>query len=121
MEIRIEKENENKPMSRAEITGVLSFQERTPSKIEVRKKLAELRKCDESLVAIKEIFTHFGKQTADFAACIYTDKKKMESIEPKPGKKKKAGAKEGAAEGEAKPAEKKKEEAPKDDKAEEKK
>jgi len=131
MNITITTETENKAMSRTELEGSISFTGKTPSADEVKKKIAEMKKAKEELVVVKNISTHFGEQTASLSAVVYTDKKKMDLIEPKKKEKKKKegeggegekkeAPKEGAKK-EDKPAEDKKEEAKKEEKPKEEK
>jgi len=83
MKINILKE-ENKPLlSRTEINIEIEFEGATPSKEEVKKEVAKLKKKDESLVAVKEIYVKFGSRKAKSLIYIYDNKKIMDQIEPK--------------------------------------
>lgn len=122
MNIKILEQKQEPLLSRTEVKAELSFEGATPSNEELKKALATQLKADENLVVIKSIYTEFGIAKATATAYIYTDKKALESIEPKPKEKKgkkaekpKPAPKEEAPK-EEKPVEEKKEEAPKEEK-----
>ena len=81
MEI-IEKK-ENKLLNRTEIVALDEYLDITPSREEVRKKIAESLKANEELVVIKNIFPIFGKRSATVIAHIYENKEDCERVEPK--------------------------------------
>lgn len=64
--------------------GVISFESSTPSRLEVRKKLSEALKADESLIMVKEIATSFGEKSAKVTAHVYKTKEDAAKFEPKP-------------------------------------
>ena len=83
MKINILKE-ENKPLlSRTEINSEIEFEGKTPSKEEVKKEIAKIKKKDESLVAVKNIHVKFGTRKAKSFIYIYENKKDMDRIEPR--------------------------------------
>ncbi len=80
MEI-IEKK-ENKPLFRQEIIAKESYSGSTPSRKDLRKKIADNLKSKEDLVVIKKIDNSFGFSEARITAYIYSDQEKMKKIEP---------------------------------------
>lgn len=118
MEVKIIEQKEQPILSRKELTAEISFTGKTPSNEEVRKKVAEALKVKEELVAVRNIYTEFGLTKAKVNACVYENKEKLDSIEPK----KKEKAKPGGEKKEEKAEEKPKQEAKKEEaKPEEKK
>jgi len=80
MDIKI---TENKLLHRKEVTGTLAFTGATPSNKEVQAKLAEHFKVAPEQVAVKHIYTDFGKPFAKYEANIYDSKEALLKIEPK--------------------------------------
>ena len=117
MELKIIKEKENPSLLRVEIEAEVEFfNEATPKKEDIKKKIASLKKTDEKVVVVKNINSSFGVGNASVLVYVYKSEKELTDVEPK--KKEKKGAK---PEGDAPAEEAKaalKEEAPK---AEEKK
>lgn|SRR3989338_8571791 len=87
MELSINEKKDNGLLSRTEICGTLTFQNATPSNIDVAKNLATKLAADEKLVVIKKIKTKFGAKSADLCAYVYKDAATLKRIEPKVGKK----------------------------------
>ncbi len=129
MNITNMQKNEKPLLARIEVTADISYENVTPSKEELRTKLAENLKTDKELVVVKKINNRFGARDADATAYVYKTNEDLLRIEPKKKEKKGAEAKqEGAqeapkeqkkAEQEKKP--EKKEEKPKEEKKTEKK
>ena len=118
MGLKIIEKKEQPMLSRIEVKGKLEFEGATPSADEVRKQLSSELKVDEKLIAVKNIFTHFGVRGADLTAYAYLNEEDMKKLEPKP--KEKAGAKPAAKEApKEKPKEEKPKEAPKEEKPKE--
>ncbi len=89
MEIKITNEKEDILLSRKEITAQISFKGATPSKEDIKKKLASAIKSNEKLTVIKNVFTSFGSETAKVIAYQYINEEDMRKIEPKEKKHKK--------------------------------
>ena len=93
MEIKIKSQVENPLLSRKELVAEISFDKSTPSNAEVKAAIAKEAKADESLVAVKNIFTAVGSKTAVVSAYHYMNKEDMAKIEPRIKVKKTAEAK----------------------------
>lgn len=111
MELKITEKKEEPLLNRTRIEGTLTFDKATPSKEELKNQLANNQKSKPELVAIKHIYTGYGKPHAKIIAYIYNSKQDFEKIEPKPKKAAKAGA---AKPAEAHKAEEKPAESPKE-------
>ena len=142
MKLEIKEQKKNPLLNRTEIEGVIEFDDKTPSRIEVKAELAKKAKAKEDLVVISHIYTSFGARKARVIANVYDDAESMKKLErknlieknvPKVEEKKEETTEEAKPEAaekpaekkeeapEAKPEEEKKEEAPAEEKAEEKK
>lgn len=97
MDLKVIEKKEEPLLSRTKIVSQINFNAATPSAKDVKSKVASSLNADESLIAVKSIYTNFGLKKADVTAYIYKDKKEMESIEIKPKEKK---AEKGAAKAE---------------------
>ena len=71
MKITITEKNENKLLNRVEVKGKLEFEKDTPSNAQLTEVLAKELKTEVNLIVIKNIYTQFGKQDADFFALVY--------------------------------------------------
>jgi small subunit ribosomal protein S24e len=91
MELTIKEEKNNPYLKRKEIMGEIIFTGKTPSKEETIKKIAETTKTKEEQIAIKHIYTAFGKEKAKFTAYVYETEEIKKKIEPKQKEKKKTG------------------------------
>lgn len=80
MDIQIK---ENKLLHRKEVTGTLAFTGATPSNKDVQAKLAEHFKVTPEQVAVKHIYTEFGKTIAKYEANVYDSKEFLDKLEPK--------------------------------------
>lgn len=84
MELRIEKDEQQKLLDRRLILGQVHFSEKAvPSRMAVMDKLAAQLKVDKKLIVIKEIKTIFGSTTANLEAHIYDSVELKDKIEPK--------------------------------------
>lgn len=109
MNLKILKKQDNPLLSRIEIEAEADFfNEPTPKKDDVKKKISAMEKADEKLVVVKNIYNNFGAGKASVLAYIYKSEDELKKIEPK--KKENKGAK---------PKEEKPEEAPKEEAKEE--
>ena len=106
MELKILEDKQKPLLARRELLVEVSFDNKTPSRLEMRKKLAENLKISEEIIIIKNIETQFGYRKANVIAHVYQNKKDLESVEPKHIKKRHLSKEEKKVE--AKPAEKEK-------------
>lgn len=83
MEVQIESENPNPLLKRKEIEFILKFDAKTPSRSDVRKKLAGRYSSSEDRVVVDYIKSEFGKTEAKCYAKIYDSKEILELIEAK--------------------------------------
>jgi len=89
MDIQIK---ENKLLHRKEVTGTLAFTGATPSNKDVQAKLAEHFKVTPEQVAVKHIYTEFGKPFAKYEANVYDSKEFLDKLEPRKKEPKAAAA-----------------------------
>jgi len=78
LEIKISNKAEQPLLSRTELQGVVSFESATPSRIEIKKKIADALKSDASLITIISIKNYFGQKAARVTAHIYETKEDLE-------------------------------------------
>lgn len=83
MEITILDKKDESLLSRKVVTADISFQGVTPSKVEIKKKVAALLKADEKVIAIKKVKTLFGQEKAKLTLYEYDSEKSLKDIEPK--------------------------------------
>ena len=116
MELQIIKDKANPELKRREISLKI-INKGTPSRIEVKNKLAALANSKPELIVIERLDTAFGKQEVAGTASVYESEERLKQIAhqhlmargaPKPAEEK---ASEPAKEAEAKPKEEKKAEA----------
>ncbi len=101
MKLEIIKERETPLLSRTRVTLKAEYEGATPSRLELKKLVANKIKSDEKLVVLKHIYTRFGKNSAKIIAHIYQNEKDMKKLEhskliEKHSPKKKEGEAEGA-------------------------
>ncbi len=103
MDAEISERIKNPLLGREEIFLAVTETKETPSRKDLRKKIAALVGANEELVMIGKIEHHFGSKKLSCKARIYESKDKMDSVEAKfivdrnlGVKKKKGEAKEGA-------------------------
>lgn len=78
--IEIKEKKESPLLSRIEVIADLSYENTTPSNVEIKKQLAKKLNVDEKLVMIKNIKTYFGMHKAKIFANVY--KKDKDIREP---------------------------------------
>lgn len=84
MDLKIIKKQDNPLLSRVEIEAEASFfNEPTPKKEDVKKKVSAVEKTDEKLVVVKNIYNDFGAGKANVLAYIYKSEDELKKIEPK--------------------------------------
>jgi small subunit ribosomal protein S24e len=99
MELEIIKEKETPLLSRKRVTVTCTYEGKTPSRVDLRKKIAEKLKVQEDLLVIRHIYTRFGQTWAKAITHVYSDAETMMRLEgshmvdKQSGKKKAAEAK----------------------------
>lgn len=83
MQIRVESERYNPLLKRREINARISFNGKTPSRSEVREKIAGLMNVELSRIALDHIKTEFGKREARIYVKIYDSPEALKAIEEK--------------------------------------
>lgn len=81
MDLKIIEKNGQPLLKRTAVKGLVGFEASTPSRSELRKKVAEALKADEANVAIGSIRTAFGEKKAAFAANIYSSPQDLDKYE----------------------------------------
>ncbi len=84
MDLKIINKKENDLLSRIEIKAAAEFfNEPTPKKEDIKKKIVSMEKADEKLVVVKNISTDFGAAKANVLIYIYKTEDDLKKIEPK--------------------------------------
>lgn len=81
MDIKIIKDKNNALLDRRELNLAITFEGATPSRSDVREKLAAMLTIPLELVVIQKIQNEFGKQELKAYVKIYSDKARMEQVE----------------------------------------
>ncbi|MDK2795992.1 MAG: small subunit ribosomal protein S24e [Archaeoglobaceae archaeon] len=81
MEIKVESERSNPLLKRRELHLRVSFNGKTPSRAEIREKVAGMMNAEPSRVVLDYIKNEFGKREARIYAKIYDSEKDMKEIE----------------------------------------
>ncbi|WNY27298.1 30S ribosomal protein S24e [Methanolapillus ohkumae] len=81
MEIIIVKDEKNKLLNRRELDFTVKYEGPTPSRIDVRQKLAALLNCDLDLTMVQKMESVFGLQEACGYAKIYDSADRMKQVE----------------------------------------
>ncbi len=81
MKLEIKNKKDNTLLKRSEVVGIVKFDQTTPNNDEIKKAIAQAIKCDEKLVAIKHIYTGFGKREASVEAYCYQDEAALKLLE----------------------------------------
>lgn len=82
MEIKIVNDLDNKLLNRKELDFTVEYEGPTPSRADVRKKLAALLNKDVNLVLVHKMESEYGHQLAKGYAKIYDSESRMKQIEP---------------------------------------
>ena len=103
MDLKIINKKQDPLLSRTKVEAEIVFEKATPSREEIKSKLAKDLGKDEKLIAVKGIYTDYGLKKARNVSYVYENEESLKRIEPqikeKAGGKKKE-AKEDAKEGE---------------------
>jgi small subunit ribosomal protein S24e len=81
MDIKIITKTEKPLLERTELVGEVGFEAVTPSRVEVRKKMASALNIAEELIVVTEIMPTFGERKAKLAVNIYKTKEALQKIE----------------------------------------
>jgi len=81
MEIKIVKDLENKLLNRSELDFTVEYEGPTPSRVDVRKKLAALLNKNVNLVIIQKMESEYGHQLVKGYAKVYQTEERMKQIE----------------------------------------
>lgn len=81
MEVRVEAERYNPLLKRRELHVKVSFNGKTPSRAEIREKIAGLMSAELNRVVIDYIKTEFGKREARVYAKVYDSPEDLMAIE----------------------------------------
>ncbi|MBW2976478.1 hypothetical protein KY347_03465 [Candidatus Woesearchaeota archaeon] len=121
MELKIISKVEEPMLSRTKVKTEIAFEKGTPSREEIRNRLAKDLGKEEKLVVVKGIYPEYGLKKAENISYAYENEEPLERIEPrtkkKTGEKKKEAEKEdtkAAAEEKGGKAESQKKEEPKE-------
>ncbi|MDI9610349.1 MAG: 30S ribosomal protein S24e [Archaeoglobaceae archaeon] len=81
MEIRVESERYNPLLKRKEVHLKVAFNGRTPSRAEIREKVAGIMNSEPSRIVLDHIKTEFGKREAKVYVKIYDSPEALKTIE----------------------------------------
>ena len=81
MNIQVITDEKNPLFKRREITAKLGYEDKTPSRLEIRKEVAKKLGTKEELVVIKRITPDYGTPAAKCEANIYDDEKSLKELE----------------------------------------
>jgi small subunit ribosomal protein S24e len=81
MDIRILKDKKNALLNRRELDFVVKYEGSTPSRSDIRNKLAAMLNAPLELLVIQRIKTEFGMQEAKGYAKLYEDAARMKEVE----------------------------------------
>ena len=82
MEIKIVKDLDNKLLNRRELDFTVEYEGPTPSRADVRKKLAALLNTDVNLLLVQKMESEYGHQLAKGYAKLYESEDRMKQVEP---------------------------------------
>lgn len=83
MDAKISERTKNPLLGREEILLAIEETKETPSRKDLRKKIAALAGANEELVMVVKIEHHFGSKNLSCKARIYESREKMDSVEAK--------------------------------------
>ena len=83
MDMKITEKTEKPLLSRTEVSATVHFETATPSRAEIRKRLAEALKSSEELVVVRSIVAPFGERSASIQARVYKTKADLDQNESK--------------------------------------
>ena len=81
MNLQIAKTVEMPLLSRTRVTAWTEYENKTPSRPDVRKDLAHKLHVDEALIIVKHIYQRFGMRKAKVVAHVYKDSETLQKVE----------------------------------------
>ena len=81
MDIRIIKDNKNSLLNRRELDFIVKYEGSTPSRNDVKNKLAAMLNAPLELLVIQRIKTEYGMQESKGYAKLYEDANRMKEVE----------------------------------------
>jgi small subunit ribosomal protein S24e len=81
MDVKIISKTEKPLLERTELVGEIGFEAVTPSRADVRKKMATALNISEDLIVVTEIMPNFGERKAKLAVNIYKKKEDIQKCE----------------------------------------
>jgi ribosomal protein S24E len=81
MQVTIKDKKDNQLLGRLEISGNISFEGITPSNVKLAEVIAKEVKSKIELVIVKNIYTQFSQQEANFSAMVYKDSESLKKTE----------------------------------------
>ena len=81
MNIQINKDEKKPLLKRRELSGKIGYEDKTPSRLDVRKELAKKLNVKEELVIVKRMKPLYGTQAATLEASVYDDEKALKEVE----------------------------------------
>ena len=81
MDIKIIKDKKNSLLNRRELDFIVIYEGSTPSRIDVRNKLAAMLNAPLELLVIQRIKTEYGMQESKGYAKLYEDADRMKQVE----------------------------------------
>ena len=82
MDIKIVKDLDNKLLNRKELDFTVEYEGPTPSRADVRKKLAALLNNNVDLIIVQKMESEYGHQLVKGCAKVYDSADRMKQIEP---------------------------------------
>jgi small subunit ribosomal protein S24e len=83
MELELKKERETPLLSRKRLTFDITFKGTTPSRNDIREKIADKVKANKDLTIIRHVYTKYGAEQAKVIAHVYNKKEDLDRIEDK--------------------------------------
>jgi ribosomal protein S24E len=83
MDLKIINKKEEPLLSRTRVEAEIVFEKSTPSREEIKSKLAKDVGKDEKLVIVKSIYTKYGLKKATNLSYVYENEESLKRIEPK--------------------------------------
>ena len=71
MKLKVIKESEMPLLNRKAVNLEMEFEGATPKKDDIAKELVSLLKTKDSLLKVKNVYTHYGSNKADVKAYVY--------------------------------------------------
>jgi len=81
MNIQIITDQKKPLLKRRELTGKIGYEDKTPSRLDIRKELAKKLNAKEELVVVRRVKPLYGTQAASLEVNIYDDEKALKDME----------------------------------------